>query len=336
MLKDMNINYEFYLFNIIISIISLILIESLKKKESALVIFDKPDNNRKIHTKPIPLLGGPIILIYVNSILLFLYFYSDLKFKLILILCLLYFIFFVLGFIDDKNGISPLKKTLIIFFLLFLILPLDQNLVVKNLIFKDIKINILLNEGSIFFTIFCIFFFFNLLNFADGVNGIALGISIYWVLIFLVFGKFNNLFLISFLICIFIVFVYNIKNDLFIGNSGSSILSSILASLFIIEYNFYNTFYCDEIFLLMFLPTIDAARISLERIAKKASPFLPDKNHFHHLLIKKINIKYVFIIYIIFSMIPFLLSLTILKTYYSFLLSLIIYFSTLLFLKKTK
>jgi UDP-GlcNAc:undecaprenyl-phosphate GlcNAc-1-phosphate transferase len=331
----MNINYEFFLFNIIISLISIILIESLKKKESALIIFDKPDNNRKIHTKPIPLLGGPIILFYIYSILIFLFFYSDFKFKLILILCLLYFVFFILGFIDDKNGISPLKKTLIIFSLLFLILPLDQNLLIKNLVFKDIKINILLNQASIFFTIFCIYIFFNILNFSDGVNGIALGISVYWIVVFLIFGNFNNLFLISFLICIFIILIYNIKNDLFIGNSGSSILSSILASLFILEYNIHNTFYCDEIFLLMFLPATDAARISIERVTKKASPFLPDKNHFHHLLMKKVNTNYVFLIYVIFSILPFLLSFTILKTYYSFLLSIIIYFSILLFLKKS-
>ena len=90
----MNINYEFLILNIIISFISIILIRVFKKKENALIIFDKPDNNRKIHTKPIPLLGGPIILIYVYSILLFLYFYSDLKLKLILILCLLYLVFY--------------------------------------------------------------------------------------------------------------------------------------------------------------------------------------------------------------------------------------------------
>ena len=206
---------------------------------------------------------------------------------------------------------------------------------VKNLIFKDIKINILLNQASIFFTIFCIYIFFNILNFSDGVNGIALGISIYWILIFLILGNFNKLFLISFLICIFIILIYNLKNDLFIGNSGSSILSSILATLFILEYNFYNTFYCDEIFLLMFLPAVDAARISIERITKKASPFLPDKNHFHHLLMKKVNTNYVFLIYIAFSILPFLLSLTVLKTFYSFLLFIIIYFFILLFLKKS-
>ena len=270
------------------------------------------------------------------STLIFLSLYSDIKFKLILILFLLYLVFFFLGFIDDKNGISPLKKTLIIFSLLFLILPLDQDLLVKNLIFKDIKINILLNQASIFFTIFCIYIFFNILNFSDGVNGIALGISIYWITIFLIFGNFNNLFLTSLLICFLILFIYNIKNDLFIGNSGSSLLSSILASLFILEYNLYNSFYCDEIFLLMFLPAIDAARISIDRITKKASPFLPDKNHFHHLLIKKIHINYVFIIYVIFSILPFILSITILKTYYSLLLSTIMYFTVLIFLKKSE
>ncbi|MDC0446038.1 hypothetical protein OAM09_04390, partial [Candidatus Pelagibacter sp.] len=111
--------------------------------------------------------------------------------------------------------------------------------------------------------------------------------------------------------------------------------SSILASLFILEYNYHHTFFCDEILLLMFLPAIDAARISLERITKNVSPFLPDRNHLHHLLIRKVNISYVFLIYVLISIMPFLLSITILKTYYSFALSSILYFYILYILKKS-
>ena len=137
-----------------------------------------------------------------------------------------------------------------IFSALFILLPLEQSLIIKNLEFKDIDTNILLNQGSIFFTIFCIYFFFNLLNFSDGINGLTIAISIYWIFIFIIFGNFNFFYLFSFAFCLAILLVYNLKNDLFLGNSGSALLSIILSFLFILEYNDSKSILCDEIFFL--------------------------------------------------------------------------------------
>tara|TARA_B100001769_G_scaffold273857_1_gene270951 strand:+ start:1723 stop:2706 length:984 start_codon:yes stop_codon:yes gene_type:complete len=325
----------FVFYNILVSVISLFIIESLKNKQNFIVVLDYPNDIRKIHTKPIPLLGG--IILFLNLLFFFTYkLFDKIDLKIFLVLYLLNFSFFLIGFIDDKKSISPIKKTLLIFSILFVILPLEQNLIVKNLIFKDIEINILLNEGGIFFTIFCIYFFFNFLNFSDGLNGISLGISLYWTLVLLFLNIIYFDFIISLIFCIIILLIYNLRNQLFLGNSGSSLLSVIFSSLFILQYNQQNIILCDEIFLLVFLQSIDSGRVSLERILKGVSPFKADNIHFHHLLLKKFNNINSLIIYLILSIIPFALSFFGLKTYYAFLISLIIYISSTLILKKYK
>ncbi len=325
----------FVFYNILVTVISLFIIESLKNKQNFIVVLDYPDDIRKIHSKPIPLLGG--IILFLNLLFFFTYkLFNQIDLKIFFVLYLLNFGFFLIGFIDDKKSISPIKKTLLIFSLLFIILPLEQNLVVKNLIFKDIKINILLNEGSIFFTIFCIYFFFNFLNFSDGLNGITLGVSLYWTLVLLFLNILYFDFIICLMFCIIILLIYNLRNQLFLGNSGSSLLSIIFSSLLILQYNQQNIILCDEIFLLVFLQSIDSGRVSLERILKGVSPFKADNIHFHHLLLKKFNNINSLIIYLILSIIPYGLSFVGLKTYYAFFISFIIYILSTLILKKYK
>ena len=321
-------------FNIITLFISIIIIETLKKKKNFLVIYDYPDNIRKIHKKPIPLIGGPIIFFFNIVLLSSITLIFNFSIKLSIVLLLIFSIFFLVGFIDDKRSINPLKKTILIFAILFVILPLEQNLIIKNLEFKDLEINILLNQGSIFFTIFCFYFFFNLLNFSDGINGLTISICIFWVSIFIFLGKFNNFYLLSLLLCLILVLIYNLKGELFLGNSGSALLSVILSCLFILEYNYHKTFLCDEIFLLMFLPAIDAGRVSIERVIKGISPFKADNIHFHHLLLKKYNNFYTLLIYILFTISPFIISLFNIKTYYVFIISIVTYLFAIIILKK--
>ena len=39
----------------------------------------------------------------------------------------------------------------------------------------------------------------------------------------------------------------------------------------------------------MILPGFDMLRLFLQRIFNKTSPFNPDRNHLHHILLKKLN-----------------------------------------------
>ena len=61
----------FVFYNILVSVISLFIIESLKNKQNFIVVLDYPNDIRKIHTKPIPLLGG--IILFLNLLFFFSY-----------------------------------------------------------------------------------------------------------------------------------------------------------------------------------------------------------------------------------------------------------------------
>jgi UDP-GlcNAc:undecaprenyl-phosphate/decaprenyl-phosphate GlcNAc-1-phosphate transferase len=315
----------FLFLNIFLIIFSLVIIYYRLQIATKLKILDIPDNERKIHTSPVPLLGGLIIYIFLIFNLFYSVYISEISLKLSLILIILYSSFFLIGIYDDKYLLSPLKKTIIIIFLLLIFLPLDRSLIINDLIFKDIKEIILLNQGGLFFTLLSIYFLFNFLNFADGINGVAVSLCIFWLIIFIITSNEVNFFLYSLAISLFFVLFFNIQNKIFLGNSGSSLLSIIFSSMFILNYNTIGEIKCDEIFLLMFIPGIDSIRVSLQRLFRNQSPFLPDKTHLHHLLQKIFSMKYIFLIYILISAIPYLLTL-IFSSIISLIISFIFYF----------
>ena len=319
--------------NLILLFGSFFFIFFIKKINSKFIIYDKPDNNRKIHSVPVPLVGGVIFFIFliINTILNYEYLTSSLK--LIILLTILYSIFFIIGFIDDKTSLSPSKKTFALLIFLTLIIPLHENLIIQNLVFKDLKFNIQLNQADIFFTIFCLYFFYNLINFSDGANGITVSLAIYWLLIFIFFGSINKLYIYSLIAPLILILIFNLKNKIFLGNSGSSLLSITLGVLFIINYNIDNSIKSDEIFLLMFIPAIDAIRVTIDRIIEGKSPLQPDKKHFHHLLLKIMNKNFVFLPYIIISSLPFLLSIYV-NTISILAIFFLIYFIIIYFLKR--
>ncbi len=321
-----------YLFHSIFILYSILIYTYRFKISKFLNLLDYPDNQRKSHRKPTPAIGGLIILPYLFFSLLALYLETELKIKLLFIWSFLFFSFFITGLIDDRINLNAKNKTFILLFVLFTILPLDSSLLVNSLVFKDVKYVILLNQGSLFFTIFCIYFYFNSLNFSDGLNGISIGSCIY-VLSIIIFLKGSiNLFDMSLLIGLVTILIPNLFGRIFLGNSGVSLLSSLV---FIYTINFYNEgiIFFDEIILLFFLPTIDTVRITIERILKGNSPFLSDKNHLHHLMAKIIDKKFVFIPYIIFSILPYLIFKLGLYSYFSFIIFVILYTIVLISLK---
>ena len=321
----------YLLLNIIILFFNILIVRNVKKIPYNMVIYDHPDNIRKIHTLPVPLLGGYIF--FLSFIVNLIFFYKDLNFDLFLLISLLFLssFFLILGLNDDRSSLTPSKKTIIILILLFLIIPFNEKLIVNSLIFKNFDYVINLNQANIFFIIFCIYFFFNLINFSDGANGITVSLGIFWLIIFIIFGSLNDYFLIFLLLSLILILVFNLQNKLFLGNSGSSVISVVFAALFIINYNVDYSIKCDEIFLLMFLPAIDTIRVTINRIIKNKSPFDPDKNHFHHLLLRRFSKDIIFLPYTLLSVLPFLLS-SFINTLTVFICSIIIYFVLYLFL----
>ncbi len=263
-------------------------------------------NERKSHKKPIPISGGTILVISTIIIILFFKYISKININFYLNLFFISFIFFLLGLFDDLKNPKTVIKIFFILVLLLLSLLKYNDLVVNELRFLHLaNLDISLGYFSIPFTIFCIFMFFNALNYSDGKNGISISYSIF-ILIFMSLINDNlKLFVFSLITSLLVLLFLNLKDKLFLGNGGVNFLSVFL-SLFIIKtYNLNEeNFFCDEIFLLMLIPGLDASRVTILRIYKKISPFAPDKRHLHHYLSKFINDNYIWFFYLLLSAMP--------------------------------
>ena len=244
--------YEYYFFHIVLILYSIIIYKYREKISISLKLMDFPDNLRKSHLQPTPCVGGIIIFPYFVISIFSMNNLSILKTKLLLIWLFLFASFFFIGLLDDRYNLSAKTKTFILTLILFITVPLDKSLLIQSVDLKDIKLFISLNEGALFFTIFCIYFLYNSLNFSDGFNGISISISIYFFILLLILNQSLHIIYLSSIFCLILVLIPNLLNKIFIGNSGVSLLSIVLSILFIENYN-NEKIYFDEIILVFFL-----------------------------------------------------------------------------------
>jgi len=260
-------------------------------------IYDQNDNLRKIHSHPVSLFGGTIIL-YNFLICLILQFFSDYYFfndnffnnnREIFSFVFGCITFYLVGLFDDKYVFDSNKKFIISFFLVYLILSLDVSLIIKEISFQNYK-TIELYGFSKPFTILCFLLFLNALNMFDGIN---LQNGLYSIILFVIFIlKGININLNFFLLFSLILFLYfNYRNKCFLGDSGSNILFFIISYTVVKNYNLNNNFQIEEIFILMFLPGLDMFRLFLLRLIKGSNPFKADNRHIHHLILKLLKNK---------------------------------------------
>ena len=106
------------------------------------------------------------------------------------------------------------------------------------------------------------------------------------------------------------LYYFNFKkeNKVFLGDAGSLLFGTLIAVyLFHVlgtEYTYKENLQINKPLFTMSLiiyPLIDLLRVFIIRISNKKSPFSPDQNHIHHLLLKKgySHIKIVLIVQLI-------------------------------------
>lgn len=158
-------------------------------------------------------------------------------------------------------------------------------------------------------------------------DGINLQSSFYSINIFLIFilkSLFLDISLVMILSLLFFSYL-NFKNKCFLGNNGSLLIGFVISYLFIKSQSTDNPIFADEIFLAMQIPGLDLLRLAIQRIYNKKHPFHPDRNHIHHLLLKKFGyIKTVLIISGIIT-VPNYLSILYGNTIFYIILTLLMY-----------
>ena len=320
---------------------NLLILFNLKKFSKFINIYDKPNKILKKHKSNVPLVGGIIIIINI-IIYSFLSLFFETPFKNIVILnkeyISVFFLatsFFLLGLYDDKFKLNPGKKFFLSTVFCIFALTLNKNLLIENVNLSFLDRTIIFNEFSFFFTLFCVIILINSLNFYDGINGQSL---IFFIIVFgylSIQSPLQLFYLILIFVCIFILFL-NLQNKIFLGDSGVYLLGSILAILLIYEYNIFKTIrFADEIFLLLILPGLDLLRLTVMRILKGKNAFYGDRNHIHHLLIKRNSlIKTNLILAVITSLPIILFKVLVLNFFLVFIFFVIIYGFVILKMKK--
>jgi UDP-GlcNAc:undecaprenyl-phosphate/decaprenyl-phosphate GlcNAc-1-phosphate transferase len=301
-------------------------------------LYDYPDNLRKKHKEPTPLLGG--LLIFLNLI-----FYTFLEcgeffslnyFSTNKELFIFFFIssgFYFLGYYDDKFHLRANYKLMIISLLIFIAMFFDDSLVIKYIDFSFIDFRLEFFSFSYFITILCFLLFINSFNMLDGINGQATSYSLFVIILFIILKV--NIFLFLCLLTSLLFFLYyNFKGKMFLGDSGTLLLGFILSYFFVKSSNVLSILYSDEIFLIMMIPGLELLRLAFTRLIKKKHPFKPDNNHIHHYMIDKFGYLKSYLSIQLLLMMPYLAFLIFSNSIASFIISFIIYSLILIFVQK--
>ena len=221
---------------------------------------------------------------------------------------------------DLSNLLSLLSATIILLFLgvkddLVLMTP-KKKLVIQLIavsmvcVLQDVRITDfhgLLGIGvlpyfvSILFTVFVFVLVINSVNLIDGIDGLAASISILASLAFGIAFFMANNFMMTLLSAVLIgsllgFLKYNFSDDrkIFMGDCGSLIVGFLLAYQGIKFLNinpenvqFYNSSNSSILLLaILSYPMFDLLRVFVVRMMQNKSPFVEDKNHIHHRLLR--------------------------------------------------
>ena len=255
-------------------------------------------NSRSSHTKNIPNFGGVGIFFAVlfTSCLFAFFLFPSAHVSYLLSMLAAATVLFFMGLKDDVLSLSATKKFIIqIILSLMTIVLLDLNILNLHGV---LWINELNPTLSYFFTIFLFLFIINSYNLIDGIDGLAGGFGVLIAVVFtfyfyklnFIFGLVVSIILIGSLLA-FLQFNLG-KHKIFMGDSGSLVVGFILALLSVLSLSVKGGTLAKTIspviILSMFAyPFIDVVRVMIVRIKNKQSPFKADKNHLHHVFLKK-------------------------------------------------
>ncbi len=230
---------------LIYSLILTFVLKALSEKTG--ILLEQP-SERKIHTNPVPLVGGTVI---------FLTFAISGKLNLGLILG------FLVGIIDDIFEIPYYAK----FALQFVV---STYFIMNN---SSYLTGIYVIDKVLLF--FWFLALFNAFNLVDGMNGLLVGIGIFYSLV--LGDPFIFLILLP-------IYIFNLSGKVFLGDSGAFLLA-----YYFIDKTILKGF--DLITLTIFFGYLsyEVASSFLRRIIIGKNPFKPDLYHIHHIGMKKFN-----------------------------------------------
>ncbi|HRO45161.1 MraY family glycosyltransferase [Agriterribacter sp.] len=259
-------------------------------------LYDLP-NARKIHATPVPSLGGlGIFAGFIISCLMTISFSSAPGFQYYFAAAL---VIFFLGLKDDILILTPMKKIIGQIIAAFIIIY-KGGIVIKSM-HGFLGVTELPEIIGLTLTYLTVIVIINSFNLIDGVDGLAAGLGIFTTLTFGVYfyiaahAEFAAL---AFAMCgsllAFLIFNRS-PARIFMGDTGSLLIGLINAILVV---QFINIADSPGAIMplqaspaiaisILIIPLFDTLRVFSIRIFNRRSPFSPDRNHIHHILLDR-------------------------------------------------
>lgn len=271
-----------------LSIPIIIVVAQMKK------LYDVPDD-RKIHSEPIPSLGGLGMYAGITfTIMVFIPFARAEEFQYFMAAAL---VIFFLGLKDDILNISWVKKFLGQFMAALLIMY-KGGIQIRDM-HGFLGIHELPEASSVVFTLLTIIVIINSFNLIDGVDGLAASLGLVSVVSFGVYflhigqSPYAMLaFITAGTLLAFLIFNHS-PAKIFMGDTGSLLLGMVNAILVIRFIGLAGDPTSSMPlsaspaigFAVLMVPLFDTLRVFALRILSRRSPFSPDRNHVHHVLL---------------------------------------------------
>jgi UDP-GlcNAc:undecaprenyl-phosphate GlcNAc-1-phosphate transferase len=247
-----------------------------------------PEGGRKNHAQVTPLVGGMAVVLSVLGAL-GLMAINDPRWTGLTVMHMRWFalaVFTMLatGMADDRFGLGPRVRLvfgLVVFTLVALYAP---DFRVGFLSFGGADHVWMVGLGETMFTVACLVGLMNAVNMADGKNGLVIGLALIWtVLIWLAAPPALSPVCAALAVSLGVVFVFNMRGRLFLGDAGSYGISAIVGLLAIYVYNHsFPVWHAERVALLFVVPVLDTLRLITARALRGGSPFAADRDHLHH------------------------------------------------------
>lgn len=255
-------------------------------------LHDAP-NARKVHVKPVPLIGGLAIVLSASGAL---FAFSEVEYVASEFYAILAgsIVLLVMGVIDDRIQLNAVLKLSIQLILAGIVI--NSGVKVESL-FGIMGINALPEMVQNALTLVIIVGVINAFNLMDGIDGLAAGVAILSLSAFSVvaifIGKYTLLVLFTALIGALLGFLrFNLSRTkkIFMGDAGSLVFGYILvvSGIILIQTAHQTsniTMTLSVVIGVLCFPVADSLRVYRKRIKNGLSPFTPDKTHFHHLIL---------------------------------------------------
>lgn len=278
--------HSVFLIVLVCFVASVILVPLTMKMSQYIGAMDTP-NERKIHKKPIPTLGG--IAIFLSFLIGYMLFAE--QNTLMLSTLIASFLIVILGIVDDIKPMKAIYK-FIGQIVIASIVAFYGNLQLTTI--TALGLNIDFGIFAPIVTIIFIVAIINAINLIDGLDGLASSVSsIYFLtvaIIGVILNKFGGLDIMLTVIMLGATLGFLVYNfppaKIFMGDTGSTFLGLMIAIIALLGFKNVTITSLFIPLLILAIPILDTLFAIIRRKLKGESITTADKEHLHHQLLK--------------------------------------------------